>query len=42
MNNVASLIYVLESLVIHNVHFRHLGDLKMRILLILQRALISQ
>jgi len=42
MNNDDSLIYVLVSLVFHNVHFRHLGDLKMRILLIRQRVLLSQ
>jgi hypothetical protein len=37
-----SLIYVTISLVFHNVHFRHFGDLKMRFLFIRQRVLLSQ
>jgi len=37
-----SLIYVLISWVFHIVHFRHFGDLKMRFLLIRQRAILIQ
>jgi len=42
MSNDESLIYVLDSGVFHNVHFRHFGELKMRFLLIRQRFLLSQ
>jgi len=42
MSNLDSLIYVLVSPVIHNVHFRHFGDLKMRFLIIRHRVLLSQ
>jgi len=42
MSNDVSLFYVLVSWVFHNVHFRHFGDLKIRILLILQRVLVRQ
>jgi len=42
MSNYESVIYVLVSWVIHNVHFQHLGGLKMRFLLIRQRVLLSQ
>jgi len=37
-----SLNYVLVSWVFHNVHFQHFGELKMRLLLIRQRVLLSQ
>jgi len=42
MSNDESFIYVLVSSVFHNIHFRHFGVLKMRLLLIRQRVLISQ
>jgi len=42
MSNDESLIYVLVSLVFHNVHFRYFGELKMGFLLIRQRVLLSQ
>jgi len=42
MSNDESLIYVLLSWVYHNVHFRDFGGLKMRVLLIRQRVLLSQ
>jgi len=38
MSNDESLIYVLNSGVLHNFHFRHFGELKMRFLLIRQRV----
>jgi len=41
MSNDESFIYVLVSCVIHNIHFWHFGDLKMRFLLIRQRVLLS-
>jgi len=34
MSNDESLIYVLVSLVFHNVYFRHIGGLKTRFLII--------
>jgi len=34
-----TLIYVLISYMFHNVHFRHLEELKMRFLIIRQRVL---
>jgi len=42
MSNDESLIYVLVSLVFHNVHFGHFDELKMRFLLIRKRVLLSQ
>jgi len=42
MCNDESVIYVLVSWVLHNVHFRHFGELKMWFLLICQRVLLSQ
>jgi len=42
MSNDESLIYVHDSGVFHNVHFRHFGELKMRFLLIRQRFLLNQ
>jgi len=42
MSNDDRLIYVLVSLVFHNVHFRHFGPLKMRFLIIRQRVLLCQ
>jgi len=42
MSNDESLIYVLGSWVFHKVHFRHYGILKIRLLLIRQRVLLSQ
>jgi len=42
MSNDESVIYVLVSRVLHNVHFRHFGELNMRFLLIRQRVLLSQ
>ena len=42
MTNDESLIYVLVSWVLHNVHFRHFGNLKLRFLLIRQRVLLIQ
>jgi len=36
-----SLIYVLVPIVFHNDHFRDLGDLKMRFLLIRHRVILS-
>jgi len=42
LSNDESLIYVLDSWVFHNVHFRHFGWLKMRFLIIRQRVLLSQ
>jgi len=41
MSNYESVIYVLVPWVIHNVHFQHFGELKMRFLLIRQRVLIQ-
>jgi len=38
MSNDESLIYVLDSGVIHNVHLRYFGELNMRFLLIHQRV----
>ena len=38
MSNDGSLIYVLVSLVYHNVNFRHFGGLKMQFLIIRQRV----
>jgi len=40
MNNDESLIYVLVTWVLHDVHFRHFGELKMLFLLIRQRVLL--
>jgi len=42
MSNIDSLIYVLNSRVFNNVHFRHFGVLKMRFLILRQRVLLSQ
>jgi len=42
MSNDESLIYVLVSSVFLNVNLGHLGELKMRFLLIRQRVLLSQ
>jgi hypothetical protein len=42
MSNVEILIYVLVSSVFHNVQFLHFDDLKMRLILILHRVLLSQ
>jgi len=42
MSNDESLIYVLLTWVLHKVHFRHFGGLKMRFLIIRQRFLFSQ
>jgi len=42
MSNEENLIYVLISWVFHNVHFLHFGQLKMRFLLIRQRALLRK
>jgi len=42
ITNGDSLIYVLVSLVLQNVHFRHFGRLKLRFLIIRQRVLQSQ
>ena len=41
MSNDESLIYVFVSLVFHILHFRQFGDMKMRLLLIRQRVLLS-
>jgi len=40
MSNDESLIYVLASWVLHNVHFRHFGEQKILFLLIRQRVLL--
>jgi len=40
MSNDYSLIYVLVTLVYHNVNFRHFGRQKMRFLIIRQRVLL--
>jgi len=42
MSNDDSLVYVLVSLVFHNVHFLHFGPHKKRFLIIRQRVLLSQ
>jgi len=42
MSNVDSFIYVLDSRVFHNFHFRHFGWLKVRFLIIRQRVLLCQ
>jgi len=42
LSNDESLIYVLDTSVFHNVHFRHFGWLKMRFLIIRQRVLLRQ
>jgi len=42
MSNDETVIYVLVSWVLHNLHFRHFGELKMRFMLIRQRVLLSQ
>jgi len=42
LSNNEILIYVLDSWVFHNVHFRHFGWLKMRSLIIRKRVLLSQ
>jgi len=42
MSNDEILICVLNSGVLHNVHFRHFGELKMRFLLIRQRVKLNQ
>jgi len=42
MSNDESLIYVLDSSVLHNVHFLHFGELIMRFLLIRQWVLLNQ
>jgi len=42
MSKDESLIYVLDSWVFHNVHFRHFCYLKMLFVLIRQRVLLSQ
>jgi len=42
MSNDESIFYVLVSWVFHNVHFQHLGELKMRFLIIRQRVQLSQ
>jgi len=42
MSNDEILIYVLFSCMIHNVHFRHFGELKMPFLLIRQRFILRQ
>ena len=42
MSNDETVIYVLVSWVLHNVHFRHFGELKMRFMLIRHRVLLRQ
>jgi len=42
MSNDESVIYILVSWVLHNVHFRHFGELKMRFMIIRQRVLLRQ
>ena len=42
MSNFVSLNYVLVSRVFRNVHFRNFGNMKMRLLFIRQRVLLSQ
>jgi hypothetical protein len=42
MSNDERLIYVLDTLVLHNVHFRHFGTLKIRFQLIRQWILLRK
>jgi len=42
MSNDESVIYILVSWVLHNVYFRHFGELKMRFMLFRQRVSLCQ